>query len=113
MSHAKGLFCDHCQREIPEKEFHVRCESCGGPLILRYDLEALHRTLSTRSVQLRAESLLRQWLDILPINHTELIDKVSLGVSSTLRYLAGIFLRMWIPRRRRVEFSRSDWLLAK
>lgn len=89
MSHAKGLFCEHCQREIPKKEFKTRCESCGGPLILRYDLAAIHQSLSNRPMQLRAESLLRQWLDILPIDRSELIDKVSLGEQATPLVFSG------------------------
>lgn len=83
MSSTKGLFCELCGSETPESQFRPKCFSCGGPLEVRYDLKRIKKALSDKPVNNRSGSFLKQWIDILPINNPELIDRVSLGEAET------------------------------
>ena len=78
MSNATGLFCMNCDMETPEFPFRFRCASCGSSLEVRYDLVRLKDALSNSSTKSRSESFLKRWVDILPIDNIELIDKVSI-----------------------------------
>ena len=64
MAKATYLECSLCkQRYAPDQVQHV-C-SCGGPLLVRYDLEAIRRTWSPRQVREGPESMWR-YAPVLP-----------------------------------------------
>ena len=83
MSHAIGLWCGQCGATIPEAAFRLRCPACNGLLEVRFDLDRMKQALASGEPGLLSGSLLRQWLDILPIDDPSLIDRVTLGESVT------------------------------
>lgn len=83
MSHMTGLFCLNCGKRVPESEFRLKCPSCKDILEVQYDLEKMKKSLISRPLQKKSGSLLKQWIDILPINDAGLIDRVSLGEQET------------------------------
>ena len=83
MTHSTGLFCEQCGEGIPESKFRLKCPSCGGPLEVRYDLEQMKKALSDRPPKSGSGSLLKQWIDVLPIADPELIDRISIGETET------------------------------
>jgi len=83
MTCAIGLFCENCGAETPESRFRLKCASCGGSLDVKYDLESMKNKLSESFFQSGSGSVLKQWLDVLPINNPELIDKIYLGEVET------------------------------
>jgi threonine synthase len=93
MSYATGLGCTQCGIVIPEAEFRLRCPACGGLLEVRYDLDRMAKALARQGGALRPGPLLRQWLDILPIDDASLIDRVTLGESVTPMVRSGVLGR--------------------
>jgi threonine synthase len=83
MSSSMGLFCEHCGLDKPESQFRIRCKTCGRLLKVRYDLNLMKKALSEKSPWNWSGSILKQWMEILPIDNAGLIDKVSLGEEQT------------------------------
>lgn len=83
MSNTVGLFCQKCEKMIPESQFQLVCPECGSPLFVRYDLEKLKVAISRMKSDFIPTSFLSKWVEILPIDQPELIDKVSLGEAQT------------------------------
>jgi hypothetical protein len=99
MNNARGLYCEHCDTEIPESQFRLTCGSCGGPLEVRYDLRGVKKALADRSLQLKAGSLLKQWIlfdlirtfDKNSLSGRLKITKGELCVKEILRTISGIW----------------------
>ena len=72
MSHVKGLVCRECDREYPVEPLNV-CDFCFGPLEVRYDYEAIARTISRKRI---ANGPLTMWRyhDLLPVDMEDAID---------------------------------------
>ena len=72
MSHVKGLVCRECEREYPVEPLNV-CDFCFGPLEVRYDYEAIARTISRKRI---ANGPLTMWRyhDLLPVDMEDAID---------------------------------------
>lgn len=83
MSHMTGLFCLSCGKMVPESKLRLKCPSCKGILEVRYDLKRMKKSLMSRPPKTGTGSILKQWIDVLPINDAHLIDKVSLGEQQT------------------------------
>ncbi len=61
----KGLICRECGKEYPPVSLHV-CEMCFGPLEVKYDYEAIKRSISRKKIEAGPKSLWR-YVDLLPI----------------------------------------------
>lgn len=83
MSNAKGLYCRTCDTTIPESQFKMTCEDCGKPLEIRYDLDRVKTALTGKNTIPVSGSSLMLWKDILPIDRSELVDRVSIGETQT------------------------------
>ncbi|RXT07938.1 threonine synthase [Ammoniphilus sp. CFH 90114] len=70
-----GLTCKICGKQKPFKIKETKC-SCGGTLLVDYDLDAVSRTLTKESLKERATNMWR-YVELLPVAKEENI--VSLG----------------------------------
>src|ERR1700722_4515213 len=73
------LECSVCNRKYEAGKVWNLCE-CGGPLLVRYDLEALRQSWSLDSLASAPESMWR-YAPVLPVRHESSI--VSLGEGMT------------------------------
>lgn len=73
------LECSRCQHAFDPDRIHQVC-SCGGPLLARYDLRVVQRSLSLESLRRRGDDLWR-FRELLPVRSDDAI--VSLGERAT------------------------------
>lgn len=66
MSFVKGLQCRECGQEYPKQPLHV-CETCFGPLEIRYNYEGIARSISREKIASRDRNLWR-YRELLPID---------------------------------------------
>ena len=66
MSFVKGLQCRECGQEYPSSPLHV-CETCFGPLEIRYDYEGIKKSISREKIAARERNLWR-YRELLPID---------------------------------------------
>jgi threonine synthase len=83
MSYVLGLRCMGCGREVDAGRMRYRCDMCGQFLDVSYDLPALARAVDRDAIGRRSPGIMRRWLEFLPIEAPELIDRVTLGESAT------------------------------
>ncbi|MEK7284843.1 MAG: threonine synthase [Chloroflexota bacterium] len=82
-SYVTHLECARCGgREDHTKEAHL-CAACGGPLLVRYDLERIRSSVPKSVLYGRRASLWR-YRELLPLDDTE--NAVSLGEGNTPLY---------------------------
>jgi threonine synthase len=74
-----GLECPKCSKKYSDGEIAQLCE-CGAPLLVRYDLERISKTISKDSLVSRTPDLWR-YRELLPVREKENI--VSLGEGMT------------------------------
>jgi len=79
MPNVTHLECSLCARSFPANQVHNLC-SCGGALLVRYDLDAVRKTWSRDSLAQAKPDLWRYW-PVLPVNRHESV--VSLGEGMT------------------------------
>ncbi|MTI85867.1 MAG: threonine synthase [Firmicutes bacterium] len=79
MSFVTHLECAKCGKNYSSEEVQQLCE-CGGPLVVRYDLEAVKNTLKKEDLKEREPSLWRYW-ELLPLKDKK--NMVSLGEGMT------------------------------
>lgn len=70
-----GLFCTRCSQTIPFEYSIMKC-SCGGTLLVHYDMEQLKGTFTKEALQARYPSMWR-YKELMPISKEESI--ISLG----------------------------------
>ena len=70
------LECAACHLEHEARRLHNLCRKCGKPLLVRYDLERVSRTLTKESLSTRRADLWR-YREVLPVENDE--NVVSLG----------------------------------
>jgi threonine synthase len=70
------LECGICGEQYQARQLHNLCTKCGKPLLVRYDLERVKRTLSRESLKSRRADLWR-YREVLPVEQEANI--VSLG----------------------------------
>ncbi len=66
MSFVLGLQCRECGQEYAQEPLHV-CETCFGPLEIRYDYEGIKKTISREKIAARERNLWR-YRELLPID---------------------------------------------
>jgi threonine synthase len=80
VSYLLGLVCSSCDRAHPAGVPHNRCDTCGQPLLARYDLDRLRRERPKPAFRTEAWSLWR-YRALLPLADADV--PVSLGESVT------------------------------
>jgi threonine synthase len=61
----KSLVCRECGKEYPTVAIHV-CELCFGPLEVKYNYDAIKKTISRKKIEAGPRSMWR-YIDLLPI----------------------------------------------
>lgn len=80
MSFVSHLECSACKKKYESEEVQGLCKECGKPLLVRYDLEKVAKSLKKESLKEREASLWR-YFELLPVREKENI--VSLGEGMT------------------------------
>jgi threonine synthase len=70
------LECAACHLEHEARRLHNLCRNCGKPLLVRYDMERVSRTLTKESLGARRADLWR-YREVLPVENDE--NVVTLG----------------------------------
>src|SRR5271165_7115332 len=83
MSFTTHLECSICTKRHEAGQIHNVCE-CGGPLLVRYDLEKARETLN-RSAVLRGPSSMWRYSAMLPVTKAESIISLGEGMTPLLR----------------------------
>ncbi len=78
------LECALCGVHYKARRLHNLCTECGRPLLVRYDLEAAARTLTTESLKGRRADLWR-YAEVLPVERAENIVSLGEGWTPLLR----------------------------
>ncbi|MEO8050424.1 MAG: threonine synthase [Acidobacteriota bacterium] len=79
MPNVTHLECSLCAQHCAANQIHNLC-TCGGALLVRYDLDAVRKTWSRDSIAQAKPDLWRYW-PVLPVNRRESV--VSLGEGMT------------------------------
>lgn len=79
MPNVTHLECSLCAQRFAANQIHNLC-SCGGALLVRYDLDAVRKTWTRESLAQAKPDLWRYW-PVLPVNRRESV--VSLGEGMT------------------------------
>jgi len=79
MPNVTHLECSLCAQRFAANQIHNLC-SCGGALLVRYDLDAIRKTWTRESLAHAKPDLWRYW-PVLPVNRRESV--VSLGEGMT------------------------------
>lgn len=79
MSYVTHLECAKCQKHYESEQINQLCE-CGGPLLVKYDLERVKGSLKKEDLKDREPSLWRYW-ELLPVKDKK--NVVSLGEGMT------------------------------
>lgn len=79
MSYVTHLECAKCARKYESEQINQLCE-CGGPLLVKYDLDAIKQNLKKEDLVHREPSLWRYW-ELLPVKDKK--NMVSLGEGMT------------------------------
>src|SRR3990172_3476574 len=66
MSFVQGLKCRECGQEYPKEPLHV-CETCFGPLEIKYDYDRIKKSISREKILSRPNNLWR-YRELLPID---------------------------------------------
>jgi threonine synthase len=61
----KALVCRECGKEYPTVAIHV-CELCFGPLEVKYNYDAIKKTISRKTIEAGPRSMWR-YIDLLPV----------------------------------------------
>lgn len=72
MAYALALKCRECGREYPTDPLNV-CEFCFGPLEVKYDYEAIGRSINRESIQNGPPTMWR-YEDLLPVDASNAVD---------------------------------------
>ena len=91
MSYVTGLRCLSCKTKLDIAPFRYQCPECGGYLEVLYDYDRMKKEICKEQFEGRSGSILQQWLEFLPIEQPELIEKVTLGEIPTPMFKAKSF----------------------
>ena len=76
MSYLEYLECSKCGKKFDADKLQTVCDSCGKPLLARYDLGAAGEAISRKDLKMREASMWRYW-ETLPVKDRE--NVVTLG----------------------------------
>jgi threonine synthase len=76
MSYIEYLECSKCGKKFDANKLQTVCDSCGKPLLVRYDLGSAGEAISRNDIPRREASMWRYW-EVLPIKDRE--NVVTLG----------------------------------
>ena len=65
---ANGLRCVRCRRTSEIGDDVYVCASCGGNVLVQYDLEAARRVLTCASLEGNTDRTLWRYLPVLPVS---------------------------------------------
>lgn len=91
MSYVTQLKCLQCKKTIPTEPFRYFCPDCGGYLEVLYDYPKMKSEIDRDQLAFRSGSILQQWLQFLPIENPDFIDRVTLGEIPTPMFKARHF----------------------
>ncbi len=80
MSTLSHLECSECARRFTADQIQTFCPDCRAPLLARYDLDAVRKTLDPRVIQGRPAGLWR-WPELLPVAEPK--NFITLGEGDT------------------------------
>lgn len=83
MSYVKHLTCVNCGQAHSANEFRYLCTACNGFLDVQLDIEAIRKRLKRSDIDSRPPGVMQRWLEFLPIEKPDLIERVSIGESVT------------------------------
>ncbi|MBP1962164.1 threonine synthase [Paenibacillus aceris] len=78
-----GLYCSRCSARLPFRYQDMKC-TCGGTLLVDYDLEHLSRTFKKEALQNRYPSMWR-YKELLPVSNPDCIITLGEGWTPLLR----------------------------
>jgi threonine synthase len=78
-----GLLCTRCSLTIPFRYNHMKC-TCGGTLVVNYDLEQLKAAFTKQTVQARYPSMWR-YKELLPLSKEDSIITLGEGWTPLVR----------------------------
>ncbi|GFZ95342.1 threonine synthase [Paenibacillus marchantiophytorum] len=81
-----GLYCSRCSAKLPFRYLDMKC-GCGGTLLVDYDWERIHRTLTKEVIQTRYPSMWR-YKELLPVSNPDCITTLGEGWTPLLRLKA-------------------------
>ena len=93
MSYVKHLVCVNCGRTYEASEFRYLCPECNGFLDVEFDTDAIRENLKRSDIDGRPLGVMQRWLEFLPIEKPELVERVSIGESVTPLIKAGRLAR--------------------
>src|SRR5262245_54820330 len=79
------LECSKCQKKHSPKVIHNLCD-CGGPLLVRYDLDSVRSNWTRESLDDCAADM-RRYLPVLPVSHEGNIISMGEGWTPLVRTL--------------------------
>ena len=74
------LHCPECHQEFDPEALQTICQDCHGPLLARYDLEALRGEITPAQIRSRPKGLWR-WAELLPVRDPAF--RITLGEGDT------------------------------
>jgi threonine synthase len=83
MSYVKHLVCVSCGKTYDAGEFRYLCPACNGFLDVEFDTSAIRANVRREDIDSRPLGVMQRWREFLPIEKTELIDRVTIGESVT------------------------------
>lgn len=83
MNSVDELHCTNCNTVVEDSDLKMVCDDCSHPLSIKYNLNEMEKALKLKKRVSTSESFLEYWKDILPLKKPELINKISLGETTT------------------------------
>lgn len=78
-----GLYCSRCSAKLPFRYQDMKC-TCGGTLLVDYDLERLSQTCKKEALQTRYPSMWR-YNELLPVSNPDCIITLGEGWTPLVR----------------------------
>jgi threonine synthase len=97
MSFVADLECSRCGHRQPADQVANLCPLCHAPLLVRYDLTAIRRTVDRDALALRAPTMWR-FLELMPVDDPAEIVSIGEGYTPNLllRKAGGGFRELWL-----------------
>jgi threonine synthase len=83
-SYITTLECSHCGRSFSSGEIQTYCPDCQAPLLARYDLQAVRKTVKRDELRSRPRGMWR-WHELMPVKDPENFVFLGEGDTALLR----------------------------